>query len=100
VRRTYLLILTFVCFVFFSSHASAQPLIEAARKGDIDTIKGLLDNGADVNEKNNYEATALMFAAVNGHIDAVRLFIEKGADVNIAREGLEALPITKRVLKC
>jgi hypothetical protein len=40
-----------------------SPLMMAAYKGDLQEIKRLIDNGANVNERNNVNNTALHFAA-------------------------------------
>ncbi|MBU4320334.1 MAG: ankyrin repeat domain-containing protein [Nitrospinae bacterium] len=61
---------------------SMTPLSTAAKRGDINAVKELLNQGADVNEKNDSGNTALMSAALEGHPEAVKFLIEKGADVN------------------
>ncbi|HLJ14518.1 MAG TPA: ankyrin repeat domain-containing protein, partial [Bryobacteraceae bacterium] len=56
------------------------PLMTAARLGQIDVMKMLLDHGARVNAREKkFGQTALMWAA--GHPDAVRLLVARGADV-------------------
>ena len=42
----------------------------------------LIENGADVNQKQNFGWTALIFAARNGYKEVCILLIENGADVN------------------
>jgi ankyrin repeat protein len=61
-------------------------LLSAAAKGDIDTMKSLLAEGVDVNERNKKGKTALMLAAFNNRIEAVKFLLEKGADVNAKDE--------------
>ncbi len=58
------------------------PLMSAAESGDINTVKALLDKGADANAKDDGGWTALTYAAQKGHTEAVKLLIEKGSDVN------------------
>ena len=41
------------------------PLLFAAREGDLETVKALLDAGADVNERSEYGWTALLVATHN-----------------------------------
>ena len=54
----------------------------AARTGNVDAIKILLDNGADVNAKETQRGTTpLMWAADEAHSAAVELLIERGADI-------------------
>lgn len=55
----------------------------AARKGDVATVKALLDKGVDVNAKTKYGATALSYAADHGSLEVAKLLIERGADVNV-----------------
>ena len=56
---------------------------EAVRKGDVAAVKALLDQGADVNAKFRYGATALFKAAERGHTEVVKLLLERGADVSV-----------------
>jgi outer membrane protein assembly factor BamB len=60
----------------------AEALWSAARAGDTAAIAAALDQGADVNAKSRYDATALFYAADRGHLEAVRLLVARGADVN------------------
>jgi len=59
----------------------ATPLMHAAAFGNIETLKLLLDTGADVNARNHFDATALLWCARAP--DKARLLIERGASVNI-----------------
>src|SRR5215475_2751092 len=58
----------------------ATPLMHAAAFGNFQTLKLLLDAGADVNAHNDFNATALLWAARDP--DKARLLIERGANVN------------------
>jgi ankyrin repeat protein len=60
------------------------PLMHAAALGSIDTMKALLDHGANVNARSAAGATALMWAAADPA--KVRLLVERGADVKAASE--------------
>ena len=60
-----------------------RPYFNAAKEGDIKSVKELLKKGAKVNEKDRNGATALRLAAENGHIDMVKLLVSNGADVNV-----------------
>jgi ankyrin repeat protein len=59
----------------------ATPLMHAAAYGTLDTMRLLLDKGADVNARNAGNATALMWAVSD--LAKVRLLLDRGADVNI-----------------
>lgn len=56
------------------------PLMQAALYGDTDSVRLLLDNGANPNIANEAEATALMWAVDD--IEKTRLLLDRGADVN------------------
>ena len=71
-------------------------LLTAARQGDTNQVKALLDKGADVNAKDKYGDTALMGAAEAGNTDVVRVLLDKGADVNAkSKDGVTALMYAK-----
>src|SRR5215813_11241919 len=63
-----------------------DPLIQAARTGSLDTIKLLLDAGADVNLSgptgDDWDATPLQHAILARQPGAVRLLLDRGADPN------------------
>jgi ankyrin repeat protein len=63
--------------------AYTDSLHDAARSGNLDRTKALLDRGADVNKKSGYGQTALHRAASHGHEQVVALLLERGADVNL-----------------
>ena len=78
-------------FELVSSTKTNTPLGMAICKGDIATVKKLLEYGASVNEKSN-GMTPLMLAARYNHADIIKLLIEKGADVKVKDEkGITAL---------
>jgi uncharacterized protein len=62
-------------------------LIFAAREGDLQTAKFLLDAGADVNQTSEYGWTPLLTATNNRHYQLGKYLIERGANPNIANKG-------------
>ncbi len=55
----------------------------AARTGNVEAIKVLIDHGANVNAKETLRGTTpLMWAADEAHPEAVQLLIQRGADIN------------------
>ncbi len=72
-------------------------LMVAALKGHLDIAKLLVENGADIHARpdfnNNQGQTALMMASKNGYIDIVKMLVEKGSDVNsiVKHTGYSAL---------
>ena len=67
---------------------SAVPpaLVAAAERGDVSSLRRLLDAGADVNERDARGRNAVLAATQGGHEAAARLLIERGADVNAQDE--------------
>ncbi len=60
----------------------AEELIQAANDGFVSSVKALLDQGLNVNVKNNIGATALIAACGQGQTEVVKLLLARGADVN------------------
>ena len=57
-------------------------LTHAAIEGDLEPIRELLDEGADVNARDRNGDTALWWAIIRGHVAVVRLLLERGANVD------------------
>lgn len=63
--------------------SSGKPaILEAAVRGQFDTVQGLIGNGADVQVQDEDGNTALSLAAVAGSVQVVELLISAGADVD------------------
>src|SRR5437867_5318264 len=62
-------------------------LVLAAREGDLESAKLLLDAGADVNQTTEYGWTPLLTATNNRHYRLAEYLIERSADVNKANKG-------------
>ena len=58
------------------------PLMRAALKGNTERVKELMNDGADINQRDENGRTALMFAVINGHYQTMKVLLEHGADVN------------------
>jgi outer membrane protein assembly factor BamB len=59
----------------------------AVRGGDVKAVAAALDNGADINARNEMGVSALWIAAGKGKLDVIELLVRRGADVN-ARDGI------------
>ena len=55
----------------------STPLHEACAEGHLESVRVLLDNGADIDNKNEDEQTPFHLAAEAGHIDVVELLLER-----------------------
>ena len=69
------------------SNDSQNALVEAARNGDVNEVKRLLEKGVNVNGQAMYGYTALIASACMGHVEVVNLLVAKGADINL-RDGV------------
>ena len=67
---------------FWGSWPSPSPLTLMAARGDIETVKLLLDKGADVNLKTDLGLTALNEAGGTGKVALVKLLLERGAEID------------------
>src|SRR5439155_8917314 len=63
------------------------PLVIAAREGDLESTKLLLDESANINQVTEYGWSALLTATNNRHYRLGEYLIERGADVNLANKG-------------
>ena len=75
-----------------SNGLKSTPLHLAARGGNVEVVKYLLEQGANLQGLDNNKATPLITAAESGKVEIVKLLLEKGADPNaknvVGRTGL------------
>ncbi len=75
-----------------TGQSNEPALVEAARRGDLATVKGLLGAGGDPDAQTALGNTALIYAARDGRIEIARTLIAHGASVNwIDGEGVTPL---------
>ena len=71
---------------------ASTELLRAAVSGDLNSLRALLDQGADVNSKNKANQTALMLAVAFKRLEVVEYLVLAGADVKAADDlGLTAI---------
>lgn len=64
--------------------ASAEPIVEAAKNGDLQTVKTILaKDPTKLNSTDKSKYTALHWACMRAHWDVAEFLIEKGADLNV-----------------
>ena len=83
------LLIAIVAAVLLVGTALADPIHDAARRGDLARVQRELDKGADVNAKDVDGCTPLFGAAVFGKNEIAELLIAKGANVNAKNNGGE-----------
>ena len=71
-------------------------LLFATREGHMETVKALVESGADVNQVSAADQTTpIVMAITNGHYEVGKYLLDHGADPNLANEdGLAALYAT------
>ena len=62
--------------------APNMDFFQICRRGTIEEVRAAIENGADVNAKQQSGQSALFSAVQNKNLDVVSLLIKKGADVN------------------
>jgi ankyrin repeat protein len=60
--------------------SSSDPIVEAAKKGDVETVRRLIESGTDVSVTGGDGMTSLHWAAERGDVEITRLLLEAGAD--------------------
>jgi len=71
-----------------SGGGGLTPLVLAAREGDLESAKLLLDKGANINQTTEYGWTPLLVATNNRNYRLAQYLIERGANINLANKGL------------
>jgi ankyrin repeat protein len=67
-------------------------LLYAAREGHMDSVRALIEAGANINEVNGDKLSPMVTAIMNGHLDLAKYLLDHGADPNLAGlSGLTAL---------
>ena len=68
------------------AYVSFSELHFAAFMGDLSEVRGIIEEGADVDVKDGQGRTPLLFAALGGNRQVVEFLVEKGADINARNE--------------
>jgi uncharacterized protein len=70
-----------------SDGGGLTPLIYAARANDIESVKVLLEHGAEVNEVSGYGWSPLLVATQNRYYKLGAFLLERGANPNLGNKG-------------
>ncbi len=72
-----------------------SPFCVSIAKGDIETVKKLIDLGEDINQKSN-GMTPVMYAAKYNRTEILKLLIQKGANLKVkSSKGMTAIKYAK-----
>jgi len=77
---------------FISAMDIDQQLIRAAGNGDVQQVQNLLERGADIEAKDDFDNTPLHCAVFNGHEFVARLLLKNKANIN-AKDGFGWTPL-------
>lgn len=72
-----------------------EALHAAARFGDLERLRDLVESGVPVDLENRYEATALLMAARAGELEIARYLLERGADPDHAETFFGSTPLAE-----
>ena len=82
--KSFVNIILCVCILFsYSIRSEDIPyLLTASSKGDIESVKAIIDSGGNPNTEDGNKVTALMYASRKNQVEVARYLISKGAEVN------------------
>lgn len=82
-ERAIVLAATVVVWV---APATAGPLQDAARSGDLNQVQKLLDSGGNLEDRDGTKETPLLSAALAGQAEVVAALIKRGADITVRND--------------
>ena len=86
-KKLFILILFLVAASYMSAQSALNDrLLTAVKSNRFDSVKILVEQGADVNYCDSNKATIVMWAALKGDLNMVKYLVGKGADVK--RKGI------------
>lgn len=91
-KRLRLLCITVMAlFVVNNVTYGSQDIFIAIKSGTIDQVKSYIENGGDVNIKDENGRTLLIWASLLRDTNFARLLLDANADVNLTQNGFSAL---------
>lgn len=82
-----ILVMLFVNVLVFARDSKEPPIVTATKTGNVEVIKLLLNNGADINAVDYYGQSPLFFAIKEKNLELVKFLVENGAIVNTKEDG-------------
>ena len=76
-------VLGVIFFLLSIGYAQTMTIVEAATKGNLELVKSLLEQGANVNTINSEGRTALTAAVIGNYLDIAQVLIDAGANPDL-----------------
>ena len=80
-----------------SMFGQVMHLHDAAARGDVESVRLLLEHGDDPNLVDKRKQTPLHLAARNGHVEVARVLLDNGADPNVGKKVIRPFPTALHV---
>ncbi|MHC5542311.1 ankyrin repeat domain-containing protein [Singulisphaera rosea] len=78
--------------------SGSQPIHHAARNGDTEIVRLLIDHGAEIKSESTRGHTVLYCAGGHGHLETVRLLLDEGAEGSALMQWLAQYPNDPRFI--
>lgn len=78
---------------FINKKEHDKKFVRVCREGRLEDAKQMLESGADVNARDEWERTALLYSLWHRHSNLTKMLIEAGADVNAKSHHLGYTPL-------
>ncbi|ENN8377057.1 ankyrin repeat domain-containing protein [Providencia rettgeri] len=91
VHLASILIVSLVFMVKGMANSQLDSLVSLAEQGNLQAVKSLVEQGANIEQRDLRQRTALMAATHENRVDVARYLIERGADVN-AKDNMQDSP--------
>ena len=86
--RLAAVLLLLLCGSQWGAVSSESPVADAAMRGDVEEIRSLIDQGADIDAPQGDGMTALHWSAETGNVEMARVLLEAGAATDaVTRNG-------------
>jgi ankyrin repeat protein len=73
-------------FLLSQSPCLGAEIHDAARRGDVETVRKLLDQGVSVEARDQTGEAPLVSAALAGHADVAAVLVERGAETGVRND--------------
>jgi len=77
----------------FDQDYSTFDIVKATQYGAFERVKELIENGFDVNQRDEENVTLLHWASINNRKEIVKCFLEKGAIIDAIGGDLKSTPL-------